>query len=417
MPPKPPDIDALPLFHGKAERARGLLLYIHVPFCRSRCAYCSFHSQVMNEVTFSWYVKLLTQEIELWGRRLRHPTLATVYFGGGTPSLLSLDQVARIMDGLRKHFAFGERMEITFEANPESTQDVSWFRGLLSLGVNRLSLGVQSLTDKDLTRLGRPHNAAMAVSAYEQARRAGFANISLDFIWGLPGQRLKTWLDQLKTVARLGPEHLSCYNLTIEEGTPLHRQAQEVDLGLASDQEQGKMFIYGAELLESLGYFQYEISNFARMGFEAVHNRGYWEGRDYLGLGPSAVTTIGSRRFRNPLFMDEYDASVRGGVTGMEFEELDEPTRLKEWIMLSLRTSKGLDLVEHRKRAGFDLVKSYEKLVQALIHNDLARINRGRLRLTKQGMLVSNVIMERIALADPPAGARAPGGEQGAARP
>lgn len=405
IPARPaPDIDALPIFQGREQKAKGLLLYVHVPFCRSRCSYCSFHSQTFNEVTFSWYLKTLLLEIELWGKRLGRPAISTIYFGGGTPSLMPLSQLQRVMDAIGKHFRYTRHMEITLEANPESTQDASWFRGLLSLGFNRLSMGVQSLTDVELHRLGRPHNAQMAVEAFHQARQAGFANISLDLIWGLPGQRLKQWLDQLKAIARLGPEHLSCYGLSIEEGTPLHKQAQEVDLELAPDQEQGKMFVYGAELLESLGYLQYEISNFARMGFESRHNSGYWQGRDYLGLGPSAVTTIGSRRFRNPLHMDEYDATVRGDFSSVGFEELDEEKRLTEMVMLSLRTAKGLDLKEHRKRAGFDLAKTHEKLVQALIGNGLAKINRGRLRLTKEGMAVSNVIMERIALAENPNG-------------
>jgi oxygen-independent coproporphyrinogen-3 oxidase len=381
---------------------KALLLYVHVPFCRSKCRYCAFHSQAFNQVTYAWYLKTLHREIELWGERLERPRLETVYFGGGTPSLMPLSDIDDILGLLRDHFTFTEQMEITLEANPDSAQDASWFRGLLSMGVNRLSMGLQSLSDEDLARLGRPHSARMAVEAYGMARQAGFANISLDMIWGLPQQKLKHWLDQLKTVARLGAEHLSCYGLSIEEGTELHRMSAEVDLQLAAEQEQAKMFVYGAELLESLGYLQYEISNFARMGFQSRHNSGYWEGRDYLGLGPSAVSTLGRRRFTNPRFMDEYDAAVRGGFAGLDYEDLDDATRLVEMVMLSLRTTKGLDLKRHRELAGFDLIKSNERMIQALVQNGLVKINRGRLRLTKEGMAVSNVIIERLALADPP---------------
>lgn len=402
--PPQPDITALPIFQGREEKSKGLLLYLHVPFCRTRCTYCSFHSQVYNDVTFAWYLKTLLLEIELWGKRLGNPTISTIYLGGGTPSLMPLQHMQRIMETINKHFKATPNMEVTLEANPESTQDSSWFRSLMGMGFNRLSMGVQSLTDTDLTRLGRPHNAAMAIEAFNQARSAGFNNISLDLIWGLPQQRLKTWLDQLKTIARLTPEHLSCYGLSIEKGTPLYKQSLEMDLQLAQDQEQGKMFVYGAELLESLGYFQYEISNFSRMGFESRHNRGYWEARDYLGLGPSAVTTIGNLRYRNPLFMDEYDATVRGDFSSVAFEELDEKTKLTEMVMLALRTAKGLDLKEHKKRAGFDITKTHQKLISALIANGLTKINRGRLRLTKEGMAVSNVIIEKIALAEDPNG-------------
>lgn len=373
-----------------------LLLYVHVPFCRSKCRYCSFHSQAFDSAAYAWYLQTLQREIPLWAERLGRVRLDTVYFGGGTPSLMPLADLDDVLGLLRDNFCLEPEAEITLEANPESTQDVSWFRGLLSLGVNRLSLGVQSLADEDLVRLGRPHTARMAVEAYGMARQAGFGNISLDFIWGLPRQKLKHWLDQLKTAAKLGAEHLSCYGLSIEEGTELHRMSAEVDLQLAGEQEQSKMFVYGAELLESLGYLQYEISNFARMGYRAVHNSGYWEGRDYLGLGPSAVSTLGRRRFTNPAYLDAYDAAVRGDFAGMDFEELSDQDRLVELVMLSLRTSQGLELARHRKLAGFDLMKRHERLIQALVQNRLVRINRGRLRLTKEGMAVSNVIISRL---------------------
>jgi oxygen-independent coproporphyrinogen-3 oxidase len=377
---------------------KGLLLYIHVPFCRSRCHYCTFHSQAFNQVTFAWYHKLLLDEIKLWGARLKKPLLRTVYFGGGTPSLIPLTQLQQILQGLDKAFTFGPAMEVTLEANPDSATDVSYFRALLSMGVNRLSLGVQSLSDADLQVLGRPHSAAMAHSAYDNARRAGFGNIGLDFIWGLPGQRLKTWIDQLAVVTSMRPEHISAYNLTLEPDTPMTAMcAEDGPLALPPDKEQSRMFIYGAEYLESMGYMHYEVSNFARMGFVSMHNSGYWTGADYLGLGPSAVSTIGRRRFENPRYMDEYDAYVRGGLVGADHELLSDGDLLKEMVMLSLRTSRGLDLKEFKEKAGYDLIKRQGKLITALHRENLVRINHGFLRLTKNGMLVSNVIIRRLA--------------------
>ncbi|MGE4553912.1 MAG: coproporphyrinogen-III oxidase family protein, partial [Desulfovibrionaceae bacterium] len=281
----------------------------------------------------------------------------------------------------------------------DSALDVSWFRALVSLGVNRLSLGVQSLADQWLAALGRPHSAAQAVESYFLARKAGFANISLDFIWGLPGQTSKQWLEQLKRVKEMGPEHLSCYGLTVEPGTPLAADVAG-GLELPPEQEQARMFVYGAEYLEAQGWLQYEISNFARMGYTSRHNQGYWEQRDYLGLGPSAVSTLGDRRYANPRFLDEYDAAVRGGALAELPEVLDAKTRLEELVMLSLRTTRGLDLREHRRRAGFDLMKTHAGLIQALHQNRLIRIKDGRLSLTKEGMAVSTVIMERLALAE-----------------
>lgn len=391
-----PDRRQRPAARQRICEEKSVLLYVHVPFCRSKCRYCSFHSNVFEPSAYAWYLQTLQQEIRLWGQRLGRLQVDTVYFGGGTPSLMPLADLDDVLSLVRESFCLAEQAEITLEANPDSTQDVSWFRGLLSLGVNRLSLGVQSLADEDLVRLGRPHSARMAVEAYGLARQAGFGNISLDFIWGLPRQKLKQWLDQLKTAAKLGPEHLSCYGLSIENGTELHRMSQEVDLELPSEQEQSKMFVYGAELLESKGYLQYEISNFARMGFQAVHNSGYWEGRDYLGLGPSAVSTLGRRRFTNPAFMDAYDAAVRGDFSGLDFEELSDQDRVVELVMLSLRTARGLELARYRRLAGADLMNRHERLIQALVQNGLARINRGRLRLTKEGMAVSNVIIARL---------------------
>lgn len=377
----------------------GLFLYIHVPFCQSRCHYCNFHSQAYNQVTFLWYHKLLLQEIELWGKRLKRPRLATIYFGGGTPSLISLGQLELIMKALGRHFVTTGNMEVTLEANPDSAQDVSYFRALLSMGFNRLSLGMQSLNDLDLHTMGRPHSASMALASFDAARQAGFGNIGVDLIWGLPGQRLKPWVEQLTTVATsMRPEHISAYNLTLEENTVMHRMCSENKaVTLPSEQEQGRMFIYGAEYLESVGYMHYEVSNFARMGFMSIHNSGYWAGTDYLGLGPSAVSTIGRRRFNNPRYMDEYDAYVRSGLVGSDYEELTDNDLLKEMVMLSLRTSKGLNLKEFRERTGFDLVKRKQRLITALHRENLIRISHGFLRLTKNGMLVSNVIIQQLA--------------------
>ncbi len=377
---------------------KGLLLYIHVPFCQSRCHYCNFHSQAFNQVTFFWYLKLLLQEIELWGKRLKKPLLRTIYFGGGTPSLIPLQQLDQIMKALDKAFTFGSAMEVTLEANPDSAQDVSYFRALLSIGINRLSLGLQSLDDTELHVMGRPHSAAMAMQSFESARRAGFGNIGLDVIWGLPGQKFKNYIKQLEAIAGMRPEHISAYNLTVEPDTVMEKICAEGgNFKLPVEQEQARMFVYGAEFLESVGYMHYEVSNFARMGFMSAHNSGYWTGTDYLGLGPSAVSTIGRRRFTTPRYMDEYDAYVRGGLVGEDFELLTDDDLLKEMVMLSLRTSKGLDLKDFRKRTGFDLVRRQQQLITALRREDLVRINQGRLRLTKNGMLVSNVIIKRLA--------------------
>lgn len=392
-----PAMFAAPLLQGDGKEARNLLVYIHVPFCKSRCNYCAFHSQVFNQVTFAWYMKTLLAEIELWGKRLRNPKIGTVYFGGGTPSMIPPFQLELIMDALRRHFRFTKGMEITVETNPDTVVDLTYFQTLLSMGINRLSIGFQSLDDQDLRTLGRPHNGRQAVEAYQLARQAGFANISIDMIWGLPRQKLKSWMTQLKAVVKLKPEHLSCYGLSIEQGTPFERMQRDVDMELPQESEQARMFIYGAEYLESMGYIQYEISNFARMGFISRHNQGYWDGLDYLGMGPSAVSTIGNRRFTNPEFMDAYDAAVRGGFIGEDYEELGQEIRAQELVMLSLRTAKGLKLSQYREMTGRELLKEKRGVVNALHKNGLIKISAGYLRLTKNGMLVSNSILQSLA--------------------
>lgn len=373
-----------------------MLLYIHVPFCRSKCRYCAFVSRPLDMAAVEVYATALPLEIRAFGKKLGRPKVETVYFGGGTPSLLPAWALSRIIPELVKHFDLHPAVEWTFEANPDSALDVGYLRGLIGYGVNRLSLGVQSFSDADLQFLGRPHNAKAAMAAFGAARQAGFANISLDFIWGLPGQREATWLENLKTAVRLRPEHLSCYGLTIEPDTPLAALAEAGELALPLEVEQGRMYVHGAEYLEEQGYLQYEISSYARMGFQSRHNSGYWEGRDYLGLGPGAVSTIGGVRHENPRDVREWAALAKTGRCGAGGVALTREERVREFVMLALRTAKGLRLSLYRRLTGLDFLKDNEGLITALRQNELIRISAGHLRLTKNGFLVSNLILERL---------------------
>lgn len=342
------------------------------------------------------YCDALIREMRLWSGRLGRPAVSTVYFGGGTPTLLPSWALARIMPELAKQFDIAPDVEFTFEANPDSTVDAGYLRDLRSYGVNRLSIGVQSLSDADLTFLGRPHTAQQAVMAYGLARRAGFTNVSLDLLWGLPGQRVSQWLEELKTVVKMRPEHLSCYGLTVEPDTPLEELVGRGETSLPEEGEQARMFMLGAEYLEAEGYIQYEISNFARMGFLSRHNSGYWKGEDYLGLGPSAVSTLSGSRHENPRDVKTYANRTRDKSIGADAQELAPDETIKEMVMLGLRTSQGLSLADYRKTTGRDFLKDNAPLIQGLRQNGLIRINRGFLRLTKNGMLVSNVILARL---------------------
>lgn len=371
-------------------------LYVHVPFCLGKCRYCGFFSVPMDMDLLEVHTTALIREIRHFGRRLGRPRVRTVFFGGGTPSVLPPWALSRLMPEVGRNFVLEDGAEWSFEVNPGTTVDQAYFRELAGYGVNRLSLGIQSFSESRLMALGRPHTAAQAAAAFLAARGAGFRNLGCDLMFGLPGQRLKLWLDDLKRVADLGPEHLSCYNLTLEEGTPLAADAAAGALALPSESEQARMFVRGAEFLEERGYLQYEISNFARLGFACRHNRAYWEGRDYLGLGAGAVSTLGGRRRENPRDIAAYARMCAGSGLDAGWKELSPGERIREMVMLSLRTTRGLSLAAYRKLSGRDFLKDNEAMIRALRQKELIRIVRGRLSLTKTGFLVENVILARL---------------------
>ncbi len=374
-------------------------LYIHVPFCRAKCRYCAFFSEPVREGELEAYLPLLLEEMALWAGRLGRLSVPTAFFGGGTPSLLPTDALSRIMGGLRQHFDLAQGVEITLEANPESaTQD--FLQAARSLGVNRLSLGVQSFRDEELSLLGRPHSARQAWEAATRARSAGFANLSLDLIWGLPGQREGQWLESLRRAIELSPEHLSCYGLSLEPGTPLAEglaEAPEDERQLPPERELAHMYMHTGDILEDAGYLQYEISNFARLGQACRHNQACWEGRDYLGLGPGATSTLGSLRWTNPEDLRAWAELVREHRIGLHQRETLSPEILaQERLMLALRTAKGLDLAEYRALSGQNLLATHSAIIQALRQKELVRLNKGRLRLTRTGMLVSSSIIRAL---------------------
>ncbi|MFW5490344.1 MAG: radical SAM family heme chaperone HemW [Desulfovibrio sp.] len=374
-----------------------MLLYIHVPFCRSKCTYCAFYSVPLDMELLERYTDSVVREARLWGKRLNRPKIQTVYLGGGTPSIVPPWAMERIIRGVGEHFQLDKATEFSMESNPDSV-DSAALGQLREMGVNRLSMGVQSLDDSQLKMLGRPHTAAQAVMAFRAARNAGFRNINLDFIWGVPGMRLGSWRKQMLAVTKeLKPEHLSCYNLTLEPNTPLERRVQSGKLEMPADNEQARIFVHGAHLLEDRGYLHYEISNFARMGFFCRHNLGYWDGQEYVGLGPSAVSTVQDVRYENPKDIDAWDTQIRRNET-VQGEQLSKEVKTNEMVMLSLRTSRGLDLKRYKDLTGQSFTKQYGQILTALRQHDLIRITKAYVRLTKNGMLVSNAILERLLL-------------------
>ena len=376
----------------------GLHVYVHVPFCRRKCAYCAFHSGPPSPDEVQHYVDALCAEARHWGQRLEHPRAATLYMGGGTPTLLPEYALDDIFAALHEAFELPATAETTVEANPDSV-DRDFLKRLRGLGVNRLSLGVQSLDDAELALLGRPHDALQATRAIDAARIAGFHNLSLDLIWGLPDQSVAGWQRSLSRALDARPEHVSCYGLSLEPGTPLARRVATGELTLPADDVAARMYMLGARLLEERGLIQYEIANFARMGFASRHNMGYWQGSDYLGLGPAAVSTLNGQRWTNPAETHAYALAVAGGRLagkGPDAETLDAQTRAREMVMLSLRTSAGLDLAAYRRATGENFLSGRKAVLRVLCSNGLARLENKRLKLTRRGMLVSDAILPRL---------------------
>jgi oxygen-independent coproporphyrinogen-3 oxidase len=376
-------------------------LYIHVPFCRVRCRYCAFHSQALGRHSSAsslvrQYVDTLLLELALWGDRLGRQPVSTVFFGGGTPSVLPASVIAALIARIRRYFKLEKGAEITLEGNPESLLARNYLLDVIEAGVNRISVGAQSLHAPHLKMLGRAHSARDAIHAVMAARTAGVQNLSLDLMWGLPGQGVRQWLMMLKEVLQLRPEHIALYGLTLEQGTPLEKDCLHGKLELPPERDQSLMYVEGAELLESAGYIHYEISNFARMGFQCRHNIGYWEGTEYLGFGPSAASTLNGRRWTNPTLTLEWTAAVRSGAPDAEAETLSVQARVLELIMLRLRTARGLRVKAYRDLTGRDFLRDHKALIHALHERGLIRIRHGYLRFTRSGMLVSNSILAKF---------------------
>ena len=283
---------------------RSLGLYIHIPFCKAKCIYCDFYSLPRAEGQMDAYVSALTAQLATWREHTADCTVDTVYFGGGTPSYLGPDRLCRLLDAVFQSYRVAPGAEITLETNPDSAQDISALRQLHNAGFDRLSLGMQSADDAELRRIGRVHTHAQTVRAVENARAAGFDNLSLDLIYGLPGQTMTRWQANLDAALALAPEHLSCYGLKVEEGTPLFARRERFTL--PDDDAQADMYLSAVGLLARRGYEQYEISNFCRPGRASRHNSRYWTLAEYLGFGPGAHSDFGGERFALAHDLDAY---------------------------------------------------------------------------------------------------------------
>ena len=384
-------------FFNSKKNKTPLGIYVHIPFCASKCEYCDFYSlRDQPESVMDSYLDVVCRHIQETGALAPEYVVDTVYFGGGTPTHFGAEGLAEILTQIRRSFDVSDSAEITFEANPESVTD-ALLKRLRAEGFNRVSLGIQCDDDEILARIGRPHTYEQAVNAYDRIRHFGFQNVSVDLMYGLPGQSLGAWQQTLENVLTLHPEHISCYGLKVEEGTPLYGYQAYADL--ADDDTQADMYLSGVEILKEHGYRQYEISNFARRGKVSRHNLKYWMGMEYIGFGPDASSDFAGKRYSYVRSLPEYIAGIRNG--GQIIRELNQiPTRERagEYVMMRLRTIGGINRQEYESAflLPFDPL---EKLLQMNEQHGLARFDNGRWHLTPRGFLVSNSIISDLLIA------------------
>jgi oxygen-independent coproporphyrinogen-3 oxidase len=373
-------------------------LYIHIPFCEKRCVYCDFYTVAGVESRIPDYVAALKKELARRGVDWfwRRQSFTTIFFGGGTPSLLAPQQIAEILDAAFTSFQFEKYPEITLEANPGTItgEQLARYR---SAGVNRLSLGVQSLHADELQMLDRIHSPEAASAAVAMARHAGFENINLDFIFALPQQTIARWRQSLEQAFELAPTHIAAYNLTIEAGTPLDIKIRRGEIQPLSEEEEREFYHFTIDFLESHGYQQYEISNFAKPGFEARHNIKYWDGSSYLGLGASAHSYDGKRRFWNAANLRKYlEALAVGRLPEENTEELTKRQRMFEAAFLGLRQRRGIDLTAFAKQFRQSFDETFNGVAHELESGGLLKRCDDYLQLTREGLFLCDEICAQL---------------------
>lgn len=373
-------------------------IYLHIPFCKRRCIYCDFYSTTQGEKRKA-YIQALCRELEQQRDYLQGEEIETIYFGGGTPSQLEETDFKKVFDTIFQHYPVIETPEITLEANPDDlTPD--YINMLRTLPFNRLSMGIQTFDETMLKRLHRRHTARQAVETFENCRKAGFHNISIDLMYGLPGETAETWENDLSQAVRLHPEHISAYHLIYEEGTVLWKlreehRVKEVDEDLSVD-----LFSRLIHRLKENGYQHYEISNFCLPDRHSRHNSSYWTGKKYLGCGPSAHSYNGTSRQWNIASLDGYLQGIAAGTSVSETEELDLYTRYNDFVITTIRTCWGMPLNRLKEDFGETLYRYCLRMAEPHLHQGTLEIAGDTLKLTGQGIFISDGIMSDMLWVD-----------------
>ncbi len=369
-------------------------LYLHVPFCSSICNYCNFNRGLFESGLKDRYVAALEQEIRTSAATSPGGTRAdTIFFGGGTPSLLDPVEIGRLIRACRESFDVSPDAEVTLETNPETSSN-DRMAGFRAAGVNRISFGVQSFRDAELERLGRIHSAQRAGDAVAEARAAGFDNISLDLMMWLPQQSAADWRENVQSLIEIGPAHASLYLLELYPNAPLKEEMARAGWSLAPDDDAAEMYLWSMERLEGAGYAQYEISNVARPGFASRHNLKYWQDGEWVGFGCGAHSTAGGARWKNVASTEDYVRRIGlGQPVAIERRELGSAVRMEEALFTGLRLNEGLDLQRIGARYDVDVWAKYGGALQPFVDAGLVVHSSGILRLTREGMLLANEVM------------------------
>lgn len=382
----------------KIRNQKPLGIYVHIPFCLKKCYYCDFLSVPAKAEEIEAYFFALEKEILAYHKLSFLYSVQSIFLGGGTPTLPSEKYIIHILEEIQKVFFVEKGAEITIECNPE-TVNLEKLRVYREAGINRISFGLQSAEDKVLKELGRVHTYQRFLESFMAAREVGFANCNVDLMFGLPRQTLEGWRNTIQTVLALEPEHISAYSLIVEEGTPFYQRMKEGRLFLPEEEEERQMYWQTEQWLKEAKYRRYEISNYAKVGYECRHNQIYWSGQDYLGLGLGASSYMDQVRFRNPLDFKEYQTNVIClEQLHREVERLTVANQMEEFMFLGLRRMDGISKMEFEKRFGDSVERIYGKVVEKWKREGFLEEGEDRIWLTQDGIDVSNVILADFLL-------------------
>lgn len=372
-------------------------IYIHIPFCKQKCNYCDFYSIKWDDESENKYIESIINEIKSYKDKFCGNYIAdTIFFGGGTPSIIKPENLGRIIDCLRDVIGIHKQSEISMEANP-NTLTSERLKSYKQIGINRLSIGIQSLNDEILKKIGRIHNSTEALETIDRAKSMGFENINADVMFNIPGQTVNDIEETISKIIDRGVKHISFYSLKLEKGTPMYSMEKNNKIIMPDEEVEREMYYAGRNIMEKNNLFQYEISNFALKGYECRHNLKYWNQEEYIGLGPSAHSFLNNTRYSNPSDLKLYcDNSMPNKFDRIIQEELGNDDLMFEYIMLHLRLTEGVNVIDFKNKFSYDFMEKYKMQVDYLVKNNLIEIENDIVRLTKKGMDISNYVIEEF---------------------